>query len=361
MIFIWILLIIINLILWYTRTKSNIVMFITLTMICILMSGNNEGPDISNYIYTYEHQDEFTFNDLGYQYLEGIFTDLLHFDFFQFRYTVTIICFLFLLITFKKVGVNGHLPIALYMIYLFFIDTIQYRNFIAMMMMTYSLVFYVSDRKRDWFIFAGINILVSTVQIISLSSLLFLIPKFLDKEKTLKLFKRLGIIILALSVVGKMIGGNITLLFIRLFVVGESRADDYLATETRFSGFAFAFLALFAYWLILKVRSELMVRDFNKIKYIDAILAISTVSMIFIGTLFLNVSFYRFFRNILILQFIGITLYLDSSLISNHKRNLYFMRVIALAVLWYIIDMVLIEGVEECVIPIFEHNILWSK
>lgn len=358
----WLFLLCLNLILGYQKRSLRFIQLITLLIIMVLMCGNSEGPDITGLIYVYSHPDAIEYNDIGYDALCVLFRDYLNIDFYYFRFIVTTAFMLMLWNTLNFYKVNIHLFLALYMCYLFFIDTIQNRNMFAMITITFTSRYLIDSNKKNNIKFVLITLLVSTIHVITLTNLLYLLAKYMKRKLAIYTFAGLGSLIALLSLIAKSMGGNMMLMISSMFLPKESRVDGYFETETRFSGPALGFLAIWAIVLCYKAAKRLknLELDEKTRKLVDIVLLCSLVTLIFIGTLLLNVSFYRFFRNLLLLQFMVMILWLNSYKVKAQKRFINFLSVLGLSVMWFVIDVCLIETYEVCVTPVFEHNFLWE-
>lgn len=339
------------------------ILLATVGIIIFYMSGNTEGPDVGNYISGYRHPEQYEFTDFGYQFLEIFFGNTLKIDFFAFRYLISVICFFLIFISIKRCKANGHFVIGLFMIYLFFIETIQFRNFIVSSLFVFSFSYYVRGKKKDLFVYVIINLLAATIHIIALLNLLFLATKVLNEKKTIKFFTISGVIIFIMSVVGKVFGGNVIQVIIGLLISDGERGTGYAATETRFSWVALSFLYFGMLWLTkssyyysIKAYESYRVRSVTLSTY-----QCSLILLIFLGTLMLNVSFYRIYRNMLLLQFISISACINNYQIRRISREKLAFGAIIFAILWFVIDIVMIEGYDRCVDPIFLHNIAWEN
>ena len=327
------------------------------------MCGNCEGPDITGLITVYAHPEQIELNDVGYDFICILFRDYLNLDFVYFRYIVTLVFMMMLWNTLNYFKVNIHMFLGLYMIYLFFIDTIQHRNFYAMVVITFSARYLIRNAKFDTLKFTIITLLMSTIHIITLTNFLYLIARKMNPKTSIMLFAGLGVLITILSFLAKLMGGNLMLMISSVFLPNESRVDSYFETETHLSGPALGALVLWAVWLVYKARVRVMkvISDVKTKQITNVVFLYSLVTLILLGTLFLNVSFYRFFRNLLLLQFMVMILCMNSYKNNSVVRFGYFISVLGLSIMWFVIDICLIEGYDVCVDPIFEHNFLWES
>lgn len=360
---IWVFIIIVNLVLGYYRKTSYPILLATVGINIFFMSGNTEGPDVGNYINVYRHPENYEFSDFGYQFLEIFCGFILKIDFFTFRYIISVICFLLIFITIKRCRANGHFVMALFMMYLFFTETIQFRNFIVSSLFVFSFSYYIRGKKKDLFIYVIINLLAASIHIVALVNLLFLTPKIFNEKKSIKFFTTCGLIIFIMSVVCKVLGGNLMTFIINSLLSDSERGAGYARTETKLSWIALSFLyfgmlslSRKAYYYSIVNHESFRVRTISHSTY-----QCSLIIIIFLGTLMLNVSFYRFFRNLLLLQFITISACINNYHIRKTNRKRLALGTIIFAILWFVIDIVMIEGYQECVDPIFLHNIAWEQ
>lgn len=362
MVFFYISLIVINLLLWLHKKKEPVILNLTLLALYILMSGNSEGPDIIGTIHVYSHPDEFTFNDPGYQLLQSLSYNVFNIDFVYFRYFLTSFCVLFIWRTIRFYNTGGHLMIALYMLYLFFMDTIQMRNFFAQVIVLYAFKYLLSERRTDHYKFIIYVLLASSMHVATLVYLLLIIPKFINKKKTLVLFGVLGAGIFVLSVLAKIAGSNFVRIVISMIITEGSRGEGYFESETNLSGLAISFtivLGIF-YCYYMKKRLSIYGESSRAFMLSDNLFTSNIIMLVFLSMLLININFYRYFRNFLLLIYLCAELYLDSYKENGRRRWGGLLSIILITSLWFIMDIIIINGFDECVVPIFEHNFLWE-
>ena len=359
----WIFLIVLNLGLWSSRKKQPIVFIVTLTAIFILMCGNSEGPDVTGMMYVYTHQDEYQFNDFGYQFLENFFYNDHKVEFLYFRSLLTLVCFYLIHKTLVYYKVNYHLVLALYMMYMFFMDTIQMRNFFVVSALTYSFKYLCIPNTKATVKFVLIIFLVSTLHIAALVNLLFLLNKYLNKKFLIYTGVVLGILIFGASLMARFLGGNLLMVISNMIISDGTRGSGYLETETRYSGIVVTVLIILNLYYCYKSmkRLELVNNNTKYVVFSEIFFTSNILLFSFISTLLINISFYRFFRNMFLLQYILYAMYLDSYKLSNSNRMVHFIGIFILTLLWFIIDICIVNSYEECVTPIFEHNFIWEK
>ena len=137
----------INFVISAIRKKSNFFAGMAYFTIFILMTYNSGGPDIANYINGYINSlvGNTGFGEGGFNLLMKL-GNILHLSFYSFRAVLTIVCLLLLHHTIKFYNANENSVISLYMLFLFFMDTIQIRNFVVEIIFIYSTRFLIQDK-----------------------------------------------------------------------------------------------------------------------------------------------------------------------------------------------------------------------
>ena len=109
-----------NLIVSHKQKKSNSVLILTVAFIMILWVGNNDGPDIYNYInnYTIAKHGLISGTNQFLYYWSLRFFNQLGFTFFQYRFVINIIGISIILFTLQSISTNIHLVLVLYLLHL---------------------------------------------------------------------------------------------------------------------------------------------------------------------------------------------------------------------------------------------------
>lgn len=136
-----------NIVIGFFKRKSAFLFSVTLVLIFILMAFNYDGPDINAYMNAYNEWFDSNgnvifdgFMEPGYQFLM-IIGRKIGLSFFAFRTILTIVCLFLFINIIKYYKANGNLVIGFYMLYLFFFDAIQIRNFIAQLIILFAIRF----------------------------------------------------------------------------------------------------------------------------------------------------------------------------------------------------------------------------
>ena len=176
-----------NLILVGIKKQNKMVVILSYILLIILMAGNTEGPDVGTYRYYYRQASAgvLVSGDFGYYLIERLCGQYLHMSFYLFRLILSIICIALIDSAFQYWDGNKHLGIALYMGYPFFMDVIQIRNFVAISIVIYSLRYLISKDRMDIFKYIMLVLIASSVHIISMIFLFFLIYKLISVQMKL--------------------------------------------------------------------------------------------------------------------------------------------------------------------------------
>lgn len=243
MVFIWVLIIMLNLVLAYIKKESKILILISLFIMSFLMSGNSDGADVVAYRLIYEQgAGKLSFLDAGYELIQNISRQYLHLGFYGFRLFVTLLSLCLIYSTIKYYGIRAHLPVALYMCYLFFMDTIQLRNFIAMAIFIFSIRYLPKDGVKNILVYVLCNLIGASIHIAFLSTLFFLIYKIRNKKLVNKMIVGMGVSSFLFFYFARSYGIKIIIFVFQLFV--GQRGSGYLSTYTRYSSWGIVLLCM---------------------------------------------------------------------------------------------------------------------
>lgn len=337
------------------RKKNNFFAGMAYVAIFILMTYNSEGPDIANYINGYLNSmvGNTGFGEGGFNLLMKL-GNIMHLNFYSFRAVLTIVCLLLLHNTIKFYNTNENSVISLYMLFLFFMDTIQIRNFVVEIIFIYSTRFLIQDKAFDSLKYIICILVASLFHAIAPIYLILLVCKFVRTQKIYKLI----LIFSICSFVFFMLFRN-CLNYIVMFAANLAGVKMEYATTSTFLGFVpvvgIYFLGLLAIYIYCKKvnRSSSFNVKLNGLKNIHLAL------LILLPLLLINTNFYRVFRNALLLTLMCFCMKVR----VRNKTIKWSAPLIAfiLNLLWWFTDVILYNNISRIIIPIFSNNLFFEN
>lgn len=356
---IYLVVLIINLI-YSTRRKNNkFILWSTLIVIGIIFSGDINNTDMIYY-------SQYYYNALtrGFKGTEIGFNTLIricyHLDLglIGMRAIIYIVSTALINTTIKKICKNIHLYYGIYISFLFFIDTIQLRNFMAMAIFIYAFP-YLCKGHNYILKYIILILFATTFHSTAIFYLLFLFVKIRNKKVVTQL---LVITIYLFEIIVIFNKGRIP--FIKRFsdfliVNDKARLGQYLTTYTKTGSVEVVFLIIFSIILVYyskKILKKSLEKNSEIILFTDTILYCVIFQLILVPFLWLNVEFYRMPRNILPLIYcIVINALFSIKKFTNQKITLLLLLIINITS-WTIIAYGKISGWSYIYEPIFYNN-----
>ena len=304
------------------KRRSNLLSAAALIIMFLLISFNYYGPDVEVYANTYKAVGEAnglraalnaTYMEKGYAFLMYC-SNGIGFDFYAFRIVITIFCFALLMSTIRFYKANPNFILGLYMAYLFFFDSIQFRNFIVECIMLYATRYLTKKTGGNilkYFLCVAIAASMHTIALIYLS---LVAVWFLRKRSVCKNVFVFGILIFAACVMCRPV-------LPRLMAIAASilkRGGQYLSLSSRFSYFIVMAFHLFSLGTLVRYKKDVV--DCNLQKRIEYIIKIQITIGIFMFLCIIDGSFYRIFRNLFVLDMIGMAVLYEATPIRKSSK-----------------------------------------
>lgn len=351
----------INLIYGVEKKRNKFVFFIALCLIFIFMTFNNAGRDIVPYMTAYKqigeaaslkHALTITYMDKGYALLM-FFAHKFGFNFYAFRSVLMLICLTLLVSTIKYYKANPNLIIAIYMGYLFLFDTIQIRNFVAECIILFATRYLLGKRQSVLKYLLCICVATS-VHLVSIIYSGFVLVRFIKKKSTYTNIVFCGILLFC---VGLFIRPQLGKIVDMVSVLFGGRSAGYQGSTSRFYPIFTAILYLYPIYLMK--RWQKTIDSVEVKKRIDYIVRIKSILSILLIACWLNNNYYRIFRNLCMLDAIGLALVYKYSKNNVVAKETLF-RLIGIFICWFGGDLFLNRD-NAIVSSIFNNNILFQS
>lgn len=343
------------------KKRNQILFGVSIILIFILMTFNFEGPDIGVYISAYKTVGNAPdlHSAMNSTYMEFGFTALMimgnkiGLDFFAFRIILTFVCLSLFCSTIKHYKANGNLIVGLYMLYLFFFDTIQLRNCIAQLIILFATKFLFQKSWRGTFKYIFCVALAASIHTIACIYIAFLLIKVSNNEK---FFKNLFIFFIALFLLC-IVTKPLLYQLVNKIVSFIGHGSGYLQSSVAY-GF-WIVLALHFIGIIPLYLLKNSVKDDSVRTNIENIIKINIVLCLFLPLTLFNNNFNRIFRNNMILTQIGFTLTYVYSDKSSRSSQVAMGSLLLLTGGWFFSDMMRYE-IEKIISPIMDSNLFFT-
>lgn len=331
---IWILLIIMG----FFVKRSKWLVLIQSLFIAAMFALNNGNPDQWKYINLYS---QLKSNPVGIFsgniglnvifYLSSIFN--------QYNISIFFICVAFLFLMYKGVlfyTKNTSLVFSLYLISPFVIDSIQIKNFFAMIVWLYfSRYLYLStikvDVKKNVLMYSIGVLLSSTIHYSFLFTALYVLLAFVNKDNFPKLAISLtGIFVILTFIINNLmtIISKLSLTGISMFNVLYSKIQDYRLNYDVGSADARKYVTVIFYIIIFLVFVFIYLSNGNKNNLIkkesfNFVMGVTALSVMIIPLIDYSQEIYRIQRNLLILYYSIFACAFDNKIIEYGKLKIF--------------------------------------
>lgn len=373
-IYLYLLVLFLNLIFAFRKKSSKLLTLITLIAILLFMGGAGPGytflSDYDNYQRSYENiacSGLFDSSQVGYTILMKA-GNLLGLDFFAFRIIVTGICLLVIYQVIKRYSYNSNYILLLYMIYPMIIDSEHFRNFIAITVLLVAIRFLEKNLLKNKIKYLLLILIASTIHI----SFIFYIPLvFVNVNHKNKLIKGLAIGVGLLTVVAFLNNNQVPFVQSVINFIDNEKVQRYLGATTNFGFLIPVVLHLTSIILVFWSRRIIIRKDTNTMEEIggklycnkkkrikdiefgNLVFWINILGVIFFPLYIMNIQFYRLSRNFLILNFIVYSIASNKIKRGSVYKLIFNSTVITSVFLWLVIDLVVRIAPERLLIPFF--------
>ncbi len=320
--------------------KKNLILYgFSLVLIFLLMTFNYDGPDIVVYRATYEIVGNTTSDVFKATYMEWGYTALmvvgnkLGLDFFAFRIILSFICLALFNSTVKHYKANGNFIVGLYMVYLFFFDTIQLRNCIIQFIILFATRYLFQKSAISVLKYILCIIVAASIHMISLLYLSLLLIRVIKREKGYKNVFALATVIFVVCVLLRPYLPQIISAVLRLL----NRGLGYATGTSRFNHWIVLVLTLVATVPLYLYRNT--VSDEETKNKLSGILRIHVIMGLFLPLCILNSNFNRIFRNVIVLDTIGLALLYEHSKARSTPKQVALLSQIVFIGGWLFTDL----------------------
>lgn len=332
--------------------KSKIILFVILGTMWILFGFNTNNADYINYELIYNGY--YPNHEIGFMKLISLFK-YYNLSYQIFLIIVSFIGLLFLKIIIKQYTININYVIALYFIYPFFLDITQIRNFIAMIIFLFSIKYLNNSHKYNIIKYILCILLASIFHY----SFLFYFILLLTKIKKIK-----NLYFIILPTVFMLMFISYTNLHYKVLslIFNNDKVLLWFTYRAKIGFIIPIVLQIFSLFFILIIYNNNFIHVKTKLSdmfnfiYIQNIYKVNIIMLLLIPLYIFNMTFFRLYRNILILNYIVVA---NSKFNINAKvtnvclKTLYVYYIIIL-----FLYLILYINYSSVFYPIFNDNIV---
>lgn len=333
---------------------------VILLIVLLLITSNRTGVDIVNYNNWYIREQPTTREPL-YTFLR-IYSHRKGITFFGFRTLLTFISGVFFYQVCRKNSVPISFVMCCYLPSMFFIDSMQFRNAVALCIMLFATDYLIKDMKCKMNrIVYLISVIIAAQIHTSFYAFLIFLPMCSKRKKVYaKIIFICGILLLGVSVLNNRSVPFVDLVYNVILSSGDNRSYEYAGGHNIFLYPMFVHLLstglLLYYARFWKSKKN---NDYEK-NYIDFINVINLIFFLFVTLTMMSTTFYRFLRNMYMFDIFSAYYLIRNS--HNNKRKLaIFIGMILISLLWLYFMVGIYSSSKVLIYPIFKYGIWFWK
>lgn len=340
--------------------------FGSILLVTLIWAGNLVGPDIENYFFQYKNislRINSNSVEIVYNFLMKLFSSS-GVSFYYFRYIMCIIGLGIIFYSLSKFNINIHGIFVAYLCCQFFLDGIQFRNFLALPFLIIALVV-MSKKVKHWKLIFLLLILFATL--IHESFLAYLCFLLVPDDTTFKskIIKTHATIAIILCVVLFVFRKYLSIIVNLISTVDSDKAMSYSEVATNLGPlicFALQVVAilfsLYNYKKMVRIQkyydgdTEFEVR----LEISKRILWMNIIALYLLPFTMVQLTFYRLIRNIVLINYVPIEF-----LGRYYKRtNIYVLFGVVYLAIWQICEFNILNQFEVIVVPFFANNVFFQ-
>ncbi len=331
----------------------------------IIMGANIKNPDTFIYEKYIYYNNEFFAKDFGFGILVQLFKNF-NLTYYHLKMFVTIVGFILINHTLKRYIKDYKFLLFLYIIYPFFYDVVQVRNFLAMSIFIFALP-YLLEKSKSGNIKYIISILIAATM--QKTALVYLPIIFINKLEKKKFIKAILIIVIFISILISIVK-PIFNVFVNILINNISMYLDGISSKLVIStnyGWIIQWIIQFMNYYFVTTSFKYIKEEYEtenmsvsaskNIKFTQLIININLYMFIFLPLYILTPTFNRIPRNIYLLNFIVYSFVYNIRNKKNKYNRLVYCIILS-HIVFYILQYVILNQTyfTEMVQPILNEN-----
>ena len=355
----------------HKNKTPKISILIYLLFLTIMMAANVNNPDYYNYLKSYNYIEALKGSEWGYYYLAK-FCSNLGVGYHQFKFIIAILGLLLIHSTVRRYLKKCTLFYLLYFLCPFMIDATQLKNFLAMSFFIFAVPFLTESTLKGKLKYVLLIVMAASFQI---TAFVYLPIAFLGNVEKNKLITLILIIVIILSVV---IGLNRSFVIYLAGLISSSlgnfddRIIEFSSVDTTYGFIIYWGLQIISFFLIKwakksyensyqeDIQEKLLINNKNfEYKLIKLLDVINIYSFIFLPFYVIQLTYGRFLRNILPLNYIILILAYRKNKVVEGKITLHTTLMFSSLIIYAALNfyfMIYMEYNDTIIKPLFTDN-----
>lgn len=353
-------LLLLNSISLFKKHGVKLIYVLSVIYLWIFVSGDISSNDIMNYYWGYITASTAEISvDFGFHILERI-GSTIGLSYRSFRMILSAISILLISSTVKKYSDQINFVLFFYFIYSIFMDTVQFRNFVAFSIIIYSIRFLVEKKGRYNFKFIIGVLIASSIHISNIVYLIFLIIPKINKIK-IYFILFISLYLIAFFFLNNQI--NFIPKLLSLFSFEDPRTLNYFSTTANV-GFLVPFVLHIFSTLIIKLSVNIVDKQLNDtneykdkaIGFIEFCYYMNLITISFFPLYLLNLEFMRLTRNLIIINLIANSIAFNALHKNKLNQSIYFTIVKLSILMWFFYESVINQHYNDVFLNLLNNN-----
>lgn len=342
------------------QTSHLILELLLLTGVFLLLTDNRTGVDIINYRNWYVRDEVVVGREMLYTLLRNA-AHVSGMSFYVFRALVSLASGILPIIFLRKERINIAFFLAIYMPSLLFLDSMQFRNQVAVSIIILGSYFLIQKDDIKHKLFFLLFIVIAMQFHTAAVMFLVFLPICSKHKKTWdKIFLVVGVLLFGFALMNNRTVPFINLLYSRLLSSGDTRTYFYGSGHSIFlyPTIVHIITAILTDFSIIEARKEGWDTDSFGYRYAQFISSANRMFFIFIPFVLMNTTFYRLIRNIFVFNIIAVALaYKQVHKTSN--RAIMFFGLLGISVLWIVFATKIYSTYEIIIDPVLKNGVFF--
>ena len=342
------------------RNSHLIIELLLLTATFLLLTDNRTGVDIINYRNWYVRNEIVAGREVLYTLLRNA-AHAVGMSFYMFRAIVSFVSGLIPILFLRKERQNIAFFLAIYLPSLLFLDSMQFRNQVAVCIIILGTIFLIKkDDLKQKIIFVLFVVLAMQFHTSAIMFLVFLPACSKHKKTWDKVFLVSGVLLLAVAIVNHRTVPFIDILYFRILSSADTRLYNYGSGHNIFlyPTVVHIITTILCEYSLRWWSEEEKDRVFFQYQYAQFINSANKMFFIFVPFVLMNTTFYRVLRNVFVFNIIAIGFSYTNSRNSS-QRLLMFLGLLGISILWIVFAVFVYSSVEIIIDPVLKDGILF--
>lgn len=328
----------------FLKKRNKLLFYLQGFWLWLIVGFSDGGTDFVGNAYIYNQHGQRLFQGFN-EWLSNIIIYFFHkfsFEYWEYNCIVSLIAIIALMALIYKVSLKPCAVMSMFYIYPLVDSVVQKRFFLSMCLVVFALYFLKNKKRKLYILFI---VLASGFHITAL--IYFLVGIFINNEYIpLNVKKIIGVLVFLLEIYFLQINRSI---FYITGLVSAGKIDSYLNTGMSvFASSMFISSQILYTVLTCLILSDKYCTDNRRYDY-SYIKRINVIMLLLIPFLFINSTFSRIYRTVMVISYIYISEKLGGGIIRNtidrYLAHLYVLVLIVVSVALFLKDIDIVKKV----------------